>query len=128
MVATRMPWGKYRGEEIRDVPAGYLCWALEEATLTTALHTAIQAELTRRFAPSAPPPPPSASATNGTIPAALRPLAQKIVKAGFRRLARDHHPDHGGTDDTMRLLLEASRVLTGLLRQSPAENDEADVR
>lgn len=27
---TIMPWGKYKGEELQDVPAGYLVWLVSE--------------------------------------------------------------------------------------------------
>ena len=106
----RMPWGKFRGEDLGDVPASYLAWAVEEATISRDLRTAIRDELARRFSLASPPPP-----GNESIPTALRPIAQELVKAGFRRLALVHHPDHGGSVDSMRLVLEASRALEVLL-------------
>jgi hypothetical protein len=47
-----------------------------------------------------------------------------MVKAGFRKLALTHHPDHGGTVDAMRLLLEASRALEGLLDGDNSSDDD----
>jgi len=107
-----MPWGKYRGKDLVEVPGSYLAWALERARLYPDLRTEIKDELARRFSQAAPRPPRS---PEGSIPSVLRPIAQELIKAGFRRLALVHHPDHGGSVDAMRLVLEASRVLEVLL-------------
>jgi hypothetical protein len=32
-----MPWGKYKGYDIEDVPLSYLCWVLEEGSNVSAL-------------------------------------------------------------------------------------------
>jgi uncharacterized protein (DUF3820 family) len=108
-----MPQGKYRGKELVEVPGSYLAWALEEARLYRDLGTRIKDEFARGFVQGALPP--SRSPGKGSIPSVLRPIAQELVKAGFRRLALIHHPDHGGSVDAMRLVLEGSRVLEVLI-------------
>jgi len=54
----------------------------------------------------APPPlrqPPSWPEILG-----VSPLADKVaIKAAFRRKAQQFHPDHGGTDYQMRLIIGA---------------------
>ena len=30
----KMPWGKYKGQDMEDVPAGYLLWLYESDTRT----------------------------------------------------------------------------------------------
>jgi hypothetical protein len=120
-----MPWGKHKGVELRDVPGGYLFWALEEATLDRSLRRAIKSELARRFAPTGPSPAPSFR--TGIIPAELRAMAKEIVKSGFRRVALVHHPDHGGTSTDMQRVLAACRALEALLDLSPVDTDTSDM-
>jgi uncharacterized protein (DUF3820 family) len=98
----RFPWGRYRGENVRDVPSSYLVWCVENATLTLDQRAAIQMELAQRF-----PPPP--------LRADLRPMATRLLRTGFRTLAQVHHPDHGGDDATMRAVHETYEALRTLL-------------
>ena len=41
--------------------------------------------------------------------------AERIVQAGFRTLAKQHHPDHGGSNEQMRELLGANAELQRVL-------------
>jgi hypothetical protein len=119
-----MPWGKYKGRELSDVPGSYLCWALEEATLMPGLRSAIRRELDRRFPPEPPSSPPPPPRTNGALAAELYPMARELVKAEFKKLALVHHPDHGGTSSDMRLLLDAHQALERLLGEPPTAPDD----
>jgi DnaJ family protein A protein 2 len=43
----------------------------------------------------------------------VKPKAtQKEIKVAYRKLALDHHPDHGGDPETFRLISEAYEVLS----------------
>jgi hypothetical protein len=88
-----MPFGKYRGTRLEDVPSDYLRWCLDDCDFVASrprLRAAIAAEWQRRLNP---PPPPSADAT-------VRPILLEFVRAGFRALVQRHHPDHHGGDHT----------------------------
>ena len=108
----RMPWGKYRGEPVYDLPSSYLCWLAEEAErVPSGLKAEALQILSERFGGPADwesSPPPS-------LPAALRPVAQEIVEAGYKRLALKRHPDAGGTHAAMLALGDAIAALRRLL-------------
>jgi hypothetical protein len=96
---TVLPFGKYRGQPIRDVPAGYLAWLLEEVDLRPELAEAVRAELSTRLRLTvrveyiaAPMRPPQL----------LVPAIREIVRAGYRDVARRVHPDVGGNAVAMR--------------------------
>jgi hypothetical protein len=83
----RMPWGKYAGKWLDEIPLGYLGWLLEEARfLQPELREAIKVEIEDRL-DLAP-----ARGQKAVIPQALRPWAAEIIETGFRHAARKHHP------------------------------------
>lgn len=45
----RMPFGKYKGKPIYDVPSAYLCWLIENTDLFPQTRDAVFSELKRRF-------------------------------------------------------------------------------
>jgi hypothetical protein len=102
-----MPFGRYRGRPLRDLPDSYLDWLLSLADLREPLRARVEAEAARR-----------AGAARGT--AALRgPLgavADRIVARGYRALAAEAHPDHGGDHAAMVQLTAAREALVDLLR------------
>jgi hypothetical protein len=55
-----LPFGKYKGRRLSEVPGSYLAWLLREAKLSTGLRFAVRAELLARgvAVPPAPPPKP----------------------------------------------------------------------
>jgi hypothetical protein len=134
MTFTSMPFGKYRGRPLTEVPGDYLVWA-ERVAQIDALRTAIAEELARRVQARAEARDQARAErdraereraeraraehdrgersrwTRGGVPSALRPIARLIVQAGFRRAAQEAHPGRGGTDDGMRAVLEAKAVL-----------------
>lgn len=102
----QLTFGKYAGREISDpaVPTAYLAWLYEDRV---ALDEALKEELARREAEAE---------GNVTWP-------ERIIAAGFRALAMQHHPDHGGDSDDMRAILGANaelrRLVAGLARKQP---------
>jgi uncharacterized protein (DUF3820 family) len=45
MEPMKMPFGKYKGEPVEDIPADYLEWALENCDLRPALQVEMEAQL-----------------------------------------------------------------------------------
>lgn len=103
----RMPFGKYEGARIAELPDGYLEWLAEQPWLRDPLRRRVAAELRARETPPAPP-------TTSTPPADIAADVADIVRTGFRRLAHARHPDHGGDTAAMAALNRAADWLRGL--------------
>jgi len=112
----RLPFGKYRGWPLSEVPMTYLAWLLESARLTWELREAITREIAARLDL---PALPEANRGAEALPPELRPWASEIVESGFKAAARRHHPDIGGTNDGMRALLAAREALRELVGSEP---------
>ena len=80
----QVPFGKYYGLELREVPDDYLCW-LSTIQLRDRLRSAVAKEIRRRHLVEERP-----------VSAVVPILVPKIISAGFRILAKKLHPDHGG--------------------------------
>jgi hypothetical protein len=107
-----LPFGRHRGADLADVPAGYLAWLLEEATLRSdVLREAIRAELAERLELE---PRTVTVAVPARPPAALAPAVRQIVTAGFRAVTRKAHPDVGGSTALMRDAIAARAWLETL--------------
>lgn len=102
--ASRMPWGKYRGVVLRQVPSGYLGWALDEANLDAALQRSICTELARRIRLTIEPVAPEPKRL--PAPDVLRAV-DDVIALGFRQLALRHHPDRGGDHVDMIVATQA---------------------
>jgi uncharacterized protein (DUF3820 family) len=128
-----MPWGKYKGELLEDVPSSYLLYTLENARdggdriFLRRLAQELTQRILKEHMPGANPDgsygDPSAfrdagagpharyqepTPTSSTHPRATRAAAENIINAGFRVLAREHHPDKtGGSHDVMATLSDA---------------------
>jgi hypothetical protein len=108
----RMPFGKHRGVDVRDLPDGYLNWLLT-IDLREPLLSAVTREWAFRFGDEeqefgdeeeyyAPPPPQGEAKL--TYSPAEQPLLKEIVERGYRAVALKAHPDVGGSTDVMRKL------------------------
>jgi len=86
----KMPFGKFKGYDLADLPDNYLDWLWFEIELREPLKSAIHREyLTRENGFSV-------TKTSGTLD------ADKVKKI-YRSLARQYHPDIiGGTGDIMK--------------------------
>jgi len=84
----RMPFGAHKGVRVCDLPDDYLGWLAGIAY--GPLRDAVHAEMCTRSAQDD-----------------VRGAAAELIAAGFRSLAHQAHPDHGGTDDAMRRVLAA---------------------
>lgn len=129
----RMPWGKYKGELLEDVPSSYLLYTLENSRpsadkmFARRMAQELIARITKEHMPGSNPDgsygDPSAFRDVGWGPRAayddpkptpvkhgraLRASAENIINEGFRKLAREHHPDkEGGSHDVMASLTDA---------------------
>lgn len=102
----RMPWGKFRGEELADIPLGYLCWVWEESGLDDGGKAEVRREVLRRLK----------DGEEGDDEAPRREPRQDrppsfAVEDCIRRLVLQHHPDRGGDHRTMCALNEIRDVL-----------------
>jgi hypothetical protein len=95
-----MPFGKYKGRPLSDIPeASYLLWLLSLRDLEAGFRFAVQRELDRREADQSTPRLPD-----------LRPVADEWR----RRLAREFHPDFGGSHDAMKAVNRGYDVLIAM--------------
>jgi hypothetical protein len=105
-----MPFGKYEGWRIRDIPDdGYLAWLLS-IDLRPWLRNAVADECQRRADEyerrreerEGRTPPPAGPVIR--FRAEELPLVKHAFDAGFKTLARKLHPDAGGDTREMQAL------------------------
>ena len=80
-MTTAMPFGKYRGRPLSELPDDYLFWLLSLDNLRQPLRLAVEAERDCRAR---------------AVQQLASPALKEILQAGYRTLARKYHPDHGG--------------------------------
>jgi hypothetical protein len=97
-----IPFGKYRGLDLQDLPDEYLEW-LFTIELREPLRSAVEDEIAARRKP---------------VGAGHR-IADELVTAGYRVMAMRYHPDKGGDTQTMQLVNQAASWLRGQLRGLP---------
>jgi hypothetical protein len=101
-----MPFGRYRGRDLEQLPEGYIDWLLT-ISLRPYLRLALEAERRRRLGRWASPPPPRG--------APRRRVVEELVGAGRRSLTRKYHPDVGGGHEQM---VELNHAAVWLLEQA----------
>ena len=104
----KMPFGKFAGIDLGDLPDGYLGW-LHGRDLYEPLRSAVNAEFQERAA--APPEDESPQLYDD-----VQALAAEMISVGYRALAARHHPDHGGNTYAMQLVNLARDYLRQVLR------------
>src|SRR5262245_3794525 len=116
-----MPFGKYRGRSLGEIPADYLQWVLAYAQIDGSLRWRIEQDLARR--------PPQFS--NRAI---VRPCAEvdreaewRSFKDSYHRTVREaletayqevslrHHPDQGGSHDAIGAVNDLYERLSALI-------------
>lgn len=93
----KMPFGKYSGLDLADLPDSYLSWLLGLDDLREPLRGAAWAEYGRRV--------------DGQGGQAVSTLGADAIKAIYRTLAFKWHPDHGGTKEAMQAVNEFYEAL-----------------
>jgi uncharacterized protein (DUF3820 family) len=103
-----MPFGKFRGREVAELPASYLAWCWENVPFRSPqLREAIREALCQRLRAEGVLPPP---------------WQQDWLKVVFGRLALEYHPDRrAGSDEGMRVI----NRLWELLGQMASQDDQA---
>ncbi len=97
----KMPFGKFKGCEVRDLPDDYLGW-LYEIVQPGILADCVYAEYQMR---------------GFELLTEAPPRVKEIIDAGFRTLTLTHHPDIGGSGDAMREIIEARAWLQKLIQK-----------
>jgi hypothetical protein len=106
--AFEMPFGKYQGKPLHEIPDSYVDWLLSLDDLREPLLSELNLEATRRW-------DPKASKQGRRIVCPSLEAAADIVKAGKRSLSQKHHPDRGGDPVTMTLINATADWLLGRL-------------
>jgi len=102
-----MWFGKFKGVELKDLSDDYLGWLMGLDDVREPLRSAIEAAWRRRI--DVP--------RTIELSAGAAEVAEELVTAGYRALAKRLHPDHGGTVDAMTELNEAVAALRSWLRE-----------
>jgi hypothetical protein len=84
----RMPFGKYRGYEVEEIPINYLEWLWENVELYGQLENEV------------------GDIVEGVPPFLVPGASENHIKNVYRRMARKWHPDHGGNKEAMQAINE----------------------
>ena len=107
----RMPFGKHRGVELRDLPDDYVNWLIGLDDLREPFRTNIFIEHDRRTTQQHDSSWSMGSGNRRQLVGEVQVMAQEIVSAGYRALSRRHHPDAGGSHEKMLLVNRAAKHL-----------------
>ena len=107
-----MPFGKFRGWGLEDLPRDYLLWLKSRPNLREPLRGCVTFEWARGLAELREPDWRDADALH--IEPSERELFRQVVDAGYRQLALRFHPDVGGRAADMRRL---NALVEGLREQ-----------
>jgi len=83
-----LTFGKHKGRALSSVPDDYIEWMVNDTRQKLAI---FEAELQRR--------------KGGET------WEERVIAAGLRALAKEHHPDRGGTTATMQAINAAAEAL-----------------
>lgn len=105
MSYERMPFGKYKGVELSELPSNYVLYALETFDLPNELTQALSLNLFDRLIslPSCGFYFENMVLTEG--------IAEHKIKAVYRALSLKYHPDKGGSTDAMQAINEFRDLL-----------------
>ena len=91
-----MPFGKYKGDRLCELPSDYIEWLMGWNGLREPLRTELRRELAFRE-----PPPAS---------------MLEIVNSGYKALAMKYHPDVGGSTEKMKILNASVESLRKMIK------------
>jgi hypothetical protein len=104
----KMTFGKYQGVPLSEIPDGYLLWVLDNIkSLSPTLRSAIRVRL--GLDEAARPDPGTADPFESYFERKERDRRElePTIKAWFRQLVLDYHPDRRGSHDAMLALNDA---------------------
>jgi hypothetical protein len=108
-----MPFGKFKGHALSTLPDDYIAWLFELDDLRQPFATHLCQEYQRRFGRRQNSSLRNPSST-ALVPAELRETASQIIEKGYRLLAKQCHPDVGGTHEQMLALNKTVATLKEL--------------
>ena len=94
-----MPFGKYSGVRLEDIPEDYLWWVVDTVKNRPRLVKAIEAHLDGLYSQS--------KGDKGDV--------GDVVAEWYRRMAMRFHPDRGGSTAAMQAINEANEALKAML-------------
>jgi hypothetical protein len=100
-----MPFGRYKGVPLDQVPVSYLEWVLATCDITPRLRSEIERLLGGRPGRARPEQPD------------VGELVGRVIDSWYRRAAHRHHPDRGGSTVAMQVVNEARDELHAAARQ-----------
>lgn len=114
-MTVRVTFGKHRGSLLTNLPDNYLAWLCDPAgpdedfvKRNKMFFKKAHEEYTRRLRGD-PIAPPKGALDNGS-----RKFLVPLVDAGYKTLAKIHHPDKGGSAKEMKDLTALRAYLKGL--------------
>ncbi len=107
----RMTFGKYDDCLVIELPTHYLRFLLTITIHKRDLRSAIEAELDARELKSKQQPKKPPQDDRVTFESETQIMISDIVDTGYRKLALELHPDHGGDTRGMQLLNAAVKLL-----------------
>ena len=96
-----MPFGAHKGQRLDALPNDYLDWLRGLDDLRPRLRAEVNAEHERR---------------SGSARRPVTSIAAEIITRGYRAVAREHHPDVGGSHEGMIAASAAADWLRAQLR------------
>jgi hypothetical protein len=104
-----MPFGKFRGQRVCDLPSDYLQWVLGNcANMNPGLRLDVRAELLGRGYLD---PAEEVSAAAGPA------LTVGLLKRWHREMVLKYHPDRGGSNEAMAAINDGHKRLRQMVRE-----------
>lgn len=93
----KFTFGKHKGKDVKQVPREYIEWLIQTCENDLRQY---KKEIERRD---------QEEEANMT-------MMDKIILSGFRALAKEAHPDKGGSNEQMRELIASHEALKSLMK------------
>lgn len=108
----KMPFGKHKHKQVKEIDTDYLLWLSRNADLWGDLADAVAFELLQRGHREFHDKRKKPFETNGNSGYSSE-MAMEIIKKGYKTMAREMHPDLGGQTSDMQKLNTTMDVLRG---------------
>lgn len=102
----KMPFGKYRGVNLEEIPQDYLLWTYENINFRSkTLKCEIESIL-------------NISSHEDDSKGKEDSISAAEIETWLSRMARRYHPDRGGTNEQMQAVMEGYHLLKEILKQN----------